>query len=241
MSIHLKIKRVHSMKRLLIAHHDKTIIDIIQLYLTKIFDVIDIETIEKKALKKYENSQDEYTLVITDSPTREFQDSLIFKIKNINRKQNIFILSHEHDADTLIDLININVTEYYPLPLNIDTTMNFITNIKKLLTQDQGVKSQSEIILNQTFSYNMEKMKLFNIETQKFVHLTRLEGELLQLLMDNINAVVSLEDIELSLWNAISHSKTKVRVLLKRVKDKIAQNDFILSQKGVGYIILPKL
>ncbi len=44
-------------------------------------------------------------------------------------------------------------------------------------------------------------------------------------------------EIKKFIWENKETSDATLRTVIKRVKDKIANNDFIVSKKGLGYLI----
>ena len=68
---------------------------------------------------------------------------------------------------------------------------------------------------------------------------------LVKLLLLVINLVIELlivislvkEYLKKFIWENKEISDATLRTVIKRVKDKIVSNDFIVSKKGLGYII----
>ena len=72
------------------------------------------------------------------------------------------------------------------------------------------------------------------------VKLSKKETQLLKILIKNIGKIVTIKECKMALWNDENKSDTTFRTVMKRLKDKIAPNDFILSLKGRGYTISKK-
>ena len=48
---------------------------------------------------------------------------------------------------------------------------------------------------------------------------------------------ITKEFLKEFIWNDAKTSDATMRTVIKRVKDKISDNDFIVSKKGLGYIV----
>ena len=70
------------------------------------------------------------------------------------------------------------------------------------------------------------------------MNLSKKETLLLQALVTNINEIKTKEFLKEFIWNDSTTSDATMRTVIKRVKDKIIDDDFIVSKKGLGYIIL---
>ena len=51
------------------------------------------------------------------------------------------------------------------------------------------------------------------------------------------NSLISVEKFKEAVWNDIATNDSAFRTVMKRLKDKIIDDDFIVSHKGYGYII----
>ena len=69
------------------------------------------------------------------------------------------------------------------------------------------------------------------------VKLSKKEAEILDVLIRNIGTLISLDKFKEEVWNNININDSSFRTVMKRLKDKIKDDDFIISHKGYGYII----
>ena len=83
--------------------------------------------------------------------------------------------------------------------------------------------------------FNISSDKLYNHET--IVKLSKKEADILLVLIENFGEVVSVEKFKQNVWDDIETNDTAFRTVMKRLKDKITDDDFIISHKGYGYII----
>ena len=52
-----------------------------------------------------------------------------------------------------------------------------------------------------------------------------------------MGTLISVERFKEAVWNDININDSSFRTVMKRLKDKIKDDDFIISHKGYGYII----
>ncbi len=58
------------------------------------------------------------------------------------------------------------------------------------------------------------------------------------MLISNLGGeVVPVEKFKEIVWNDINTNDSAFRTVMKRLKDKVKDDDFIISHKGYGYII----
>jgi DNA-binding response OmpR family regulator len=60
---------------------------------------------------------------------------------------------------------------------------------------------------------------------------------LLKALLNNKETIKTKDELKLAIWNDVNTSDVTLRTVIKRLKDKIKEEDFIVSKKGRGYII----
>ena len=59
----------------------------------------------------------------------------------------------------------------------------------------------------------------------------------LNVLIADYGEVISVDKFKETAWNDINTNDSAFRTVMKRLKDKIKDDDFIVSHKGYGYII----
>ena len=69
------------------------------------------------------------------------------------------------------------------------------------------------------------------------VKLSKKESEVLEILIENLGVLISVDKFKELIWNDITINDSSFRTVMKRLKDKIKDDDFIISHKGYGYII----
>ncbi len=91
------------------------------------------------------------------------------------------------------------------------------------------------LVLNKVYTYNKVNDKLYNEEN--IVKLSKKELDILKVLIDQLGEVVPVEKFKEMVWDDINTNDSAFRTVMKRLKDKVKDDDFIISHKGYGYII----
>ncbi len=224
--------------RVLLAEDEKDARDILTFYLNNLFDEIDVAKNGEEGYKLYKKTLSEggsYDLVITDIKMPKVDGlSMIEKMTKLDQEQKYIIVSAYKDEEYLLRAIGLNIAGYFVKPLDVDKMMKLLKKIKEDMLKDKQDDSNF-IELNDTYKYDKDSFSLYrNNENIKF---SKKESLLIETLIKNLNKVVSNEDLKKSVWGDKNVSDSTLRTTMKRVKDKIKDHDFILSRKGLGYLI----
>lgn len=212
-------------------------------YLNTIFDEVvvacdgaDALEIIKKSFDKKEN----FDLLITDlnMPNVNGMQMIDEILKLIPNQRFIIVSAHKNEED-LLKLINLRVSGYFVKPLNIDNMMEMLQKAKQEVLLDKQPKIQEKtnklLKLNNSYTFDLETNKLYNKGI--IVKLSKKESEVLEILIENLGVLISVDKFKKLIWNDITINDSSFRTVMKRLKDKIKDDDFIISHKGYGYII----
>jgi len=151
-------------------------------------------------------------------------------------KMPIIILSAKVDeADQILGL-TIGADDYIPKPFN---KMLFIAKVKSQLRRYKEFNSNSalnsSLIKVQDMTINLDKHEV-QVDTS-LLNLTPREFEILSLLAQNRNKVLSIKQIYENIWHEpyIETDRT-VTVHIRRLRQKL-KKDYIKTVWGVGYTI----
>lgn len=210
-------------------------------YLGTIFDEVVVASDGEEGLeiiKQNYSKSNNFDLVITDlkMPNVNGMD-MIDEILKILPTQRFIIVSAHKDEEDLLKLINLRVLGYFVKPLNIDNMMELLKKAKnEVLEEKTPIKSESNFIkFNNTYTFDSSSQKLY--KNGVIVKLSKKESDILNVLIENIGNLVTLEKFKIDVWDDINISDSSFRTVMKRLKDKIKDDDFIISQKGFGYTI----
>ena len=91
---------------------------------------------------------------------------------------------------------------------------------------------RGDIILDHEFSYDSKEQQL--ICCSQYIHLTKREQELLQLLIASKNSIVSFYEIENAIWPDKPPIESTRRALVSRLRSKL-KHQFIETIPSIGY------
>ncbi len=226
--------------RVLLVEDEADAREILSFYLNTIFEDVVVAVDGQEALEifKKEFKNDKYfDLVLTDikMPRLDGMD-MIEKMLELNENQKFIIVSAYRDEEKLLKSINFRVLGYFLKPINVDNMMEILKKAKKeVLKEKKSKRSKKLLKINKDYKYDLEQKLLYC--DSSLVKLSKKETQLLEVLVNNIGKIVTIKECKMSLWNDENKSDTTFRTVMKRLKDKISTNDFILSLKGQGYTI----
>jgi len=227
--------------RVLLVEDEDVARKTLSFYLNTIFDEVVVACDGEEASTIFKNNFDEnkqFDLVLTDlkMPNKD-GISMIDDIRSLVPNQRFIIVSAHKNEDDLLKLINLRVLGYFVKPLNIDNMMEMLKKAKEEVLADNAVSSEENdlLVLNKVYTYNKVNDKLYNEEN--IVKLSKKELDILKVLIDKIGEVIPVEKFKEMVWNDINTNDSAFRTVMKRLKDKVKDDDFIISHKGYGYII----
>ena len=224
--------------RVLLVEDEELARKTLSFYLNTIFDEVLVACDGEEGINLYKEQT--FDLVLTDirMPNKD-GITMIDEMLEIVSDQRFIIVSAYKNEEDLLKLINLKVLGYFVKPLNIDDMMSMLEKAKKELLADkmgQDKKDSDEIVkLNKTYSYKKGRNILYR--NGESVKLSNKESQILNVLISDIGEVISVDSFKLKVWDDITTSDSAFRTVMKRLKDKIKDNDFIVSHKGYGYII----
>ena len=211
-------------------------------YLNTIFDEVVLAKDGAEGLlliKENFEKNDNFDLVLTDLNMPNLSGiQMIDEILKLIPDQRFIIVSAHKNEEDLLKLINLRVCGYFVKPLNIDNMMEMLQKAKEEVLKDKQpkeVKNKALISLNNSYTFDLSANKLYckNI----IVKLSKKESEILDVLIQNLGELISVDRFKQIVWNDININDSSFRTVMKRLKDKIKDDDFIISHKGYGYII----
>ena len=227
--------------RVLLVEDEEVARKTLSFYLNTIFDEVVVAEDGQQGIDFYKrNSRDSkpFDLVLTDikMPNKDGIE-MIDEILEIEENQRFIIVSAHKNEEDLLKLINLRVLGYFVKPLNVDNMMEMLQKAKdELLESKKDLEDEdAPIELNKTYTYKKSRNLLYKDGLS--VKLSKKESQILEVLMRNLGEVVSVDKFKEEVWNDLSTNDSAFRTVMKRLKDKIIDDDFIISQKGYGYII----
>jgi len=224
--------------RVLLAEDESVARDILSFYLNTIFDEVIVAQNGLEGLniyKKATNKKEKIDLVLTDIKMPNMDGiKMLEKIYTINPNQKFIIVSAYKDEEKLLKSINLKVLAYFIKPLNVDNMMKLLIKAKDEVLEEK--KQDAGIIkINSIYTYNKQTKLLY--QNNSLVELSKKESQVLYILIINRGKITDLETFKLKIWGNSNALDATFRTVMKRLKDKIKEKDFIISRKGQGYII----
>lgn len=230
--------------RALLVEDEEDAREILGFYLDTVFDEVEVACDGQEGLDKFlqNKKKEEYFDVIVTDIQMPKKDGLtmVEEIADIEEDQKFIIVSAHKNEDFLFRSINLNVMGYFVKPLVVENIMQLLKKVKKSLLEKTQISPAKEVDtqsvkINDTFTYDKKKKLLY--DGQEMVSLSKKETLLLDAMVERKNEINSIETLKMSVWNNTDISDATLRTAIKRLKDKIAKDDFIVSKKGLGYII----
>jgi len=226
--------------RVLLVEDEEDAREILEFYLATIFDEVEIATNGEEGYNLCLSHQQEnklFDVIITDikMPKKDGL-TMIEEITQILPDQKYIIVSAYKDEEYLFKSIGLNVMGYFVKPLAVDNIMDMLKKVKeKILLTKKETPAKNLISLNKTYIYDVDKKTLFKGDIS--VKLSLKELSLVQVLISNLGTIVTKEMLKEKIWDDLNTSDATMRTIIKRVKDKVSDDDFIISRKGYGYLI----
>jgi DNA-binding response OmpR family regulator len=181
------------------------------------------------------DGQEGYELYLTCKPDAVFTDinlprlnglDLVYKIRKINNKIPILILSAYTNSEYLLKAIELNLVTYLIKPI---ATHKLHEAIEKVLSQ---IKNTNLVPLSNGYIWDTKKEKLY-YEIEEIV-LSSYEQIFIKSLYQNANRSVSHIELHYAINPLSDFSKDSLTSLVKRLRKKTSK-DFIESCFMEGY------
>ena len=154
-------------------------------------------------------------------------DGFDFYESFINGKIPTIFLTAKDEEEDIVKGLTLGAEDYITKPFR---PLELIARINKILGKNKSVIKVSNI------KYDVNKMEVYKDDS--IVQLSSLEIKILNLLLLNINKVVSRNTILNKIWEWTGNDVDDhtVTVYLKRIREKLG-TDIIKTVKGIGYRI----
>lgn len=178
----------------------------------------------KEAIAKINNN---YDLVILDVMLPD-GSGLDFYNKYVDIPT--LVLSAKDEEEDVVKAIDMGVEDYIIKPFRSKELLSRINNIIKRNKKNNLIKYKNIVI-------DMEGYKVF--VNDKEINFTGLELKILFLLLENSRKVVTREVIIDRIWDMSGKfvNDNTLTVYIKRIREKLQDEDFIKTVKGIGYRI----
>ena len=157
------------------------------------------------------------------------------EIRKVSKVPIIFI-SSTSDNMNIVMAMNMGADDFIAKPFDLTVLM---AKLQAMLRRTYDFSGQTNLIEHKGVILNTNDATV-NYQDQK-IALTKNDYKILQILMEQKENVVSREDIMMRLWESDSYiDDNTLTVNVTRLRKKlegIGVQDFIITKKGIGYMI----
>lgn len=158
---------------------------------------------------------------------------MVKEIRKLDKVTKIIIASAHTDVDYMLDAVELNITRYLVKPL---TSKKLFSAFEKCLDEmkqsDDGV-----VTITRDCKFNKNTKEL--IIGEEVLKLKKKEIAFMELFTDNLNKIVSYQEIENYVWKDSSMSSSALRTQIKYLREKLPE-DVLINVSGYGYQLSSK-
>lgn len=152
-------------------------------------------------------------------------------LRDNNYNLPITIISNYSEKEKLIKLIDLELTNYLLKPISYNDLINCLISMIKKIEKLNPNNFQISNLLR----YNFLTKELINENQNIVIKLSKSEIVVLELLLKNINSIISIEMIQSSLSPNEIKSEQAIKNIIHRLRNKIGK-DFIQNLQSLGYL-----
>ena len=211
------------MKKILLVEDNKSISD--NLKYTFNINNIDLDVTNNiKSTKDY-LEYNKPSLIILDVTLPDGNGFDLYKSELSKMNIPVIFLTACDTEENIVEVLNMGASDYITKPFR---PLELIARINKIL--------HKKTIKIKDITIDMNKMIV--TKNNEIINLTTLEYKILNLLIENINKVVTRDRIIDSIWEWTGNdvNDNTITVYMKRIREKL-NSDIIITIKGIGYRI----
>ena len=165
------------------------------------------------------------SLIILDVTLPDGNGFDLYKSELSKMNIPVIFLTACDTEENIVEVLNMGASDYITKPFR---PLEIIARINKIL--------HKKTIKIKDITIDMNKMIV--TKNNEIINLTTLEYKILNLLIENINKVVTRDRIIDSIWEWTGNdvNDNTITVYMKRIREKL-NSDIIVTIKGIGYRI----
>ncbi|NOQ30940.1 MAG: response regulator [Helicobacteraceae bacterium] len=212
----------------LVVEDESDVRDKLLAYTKIFFDTVYEASNGREALRVFQDKKPNIVLTDINMPYINGIE-LVEKIRKIDKKTQIIIISAHSDKEYLLQAIKFNLVSYIVKPIVIEELKEVLIQARVNLTEDNILDLSNEI------SWNNERKQLF--KNKQRIQLTNNEELFVSYLIKYKNVSVSYEDIHNHIYVLDTFSKGSLSSIVKRLRQKTSK-EFVQSAYNFGYKII---
>jgi DNA-binding response OmpR family regulator len=151
-------------------------------------------------------------------------------IRENNYNLPITIISNYSEKEKLMKLIDLELTNYLLKPVNY----NDLTNCLRAMIKKFEKLNPSNFQISIYLKYNFSTKELINYKENSIIKLSKSEIIVLELLLKNIDSIISTDMIQSYLSPNEIKSEQAIKNIIHRLRNKIGK-DYIQNLQSLGY------
>ena len=213
------------MSKILVVEDDEKIIRILKIQLEHQQFDITIENDGIEAMNNVDKNRDVYDLIILDLGLPGMSGNRLCKnIRKISETP-IIVLSARNSVEEKVELLQNGASDYITKPFDMnEMSARIQVNIRKQKKENLTYKDIDINVANYTAKISNEQISL-----------SKTEFELLKILVEHSEEVVTRDQIIEKLWGWDA-SDNLLDSTMKKLRQKIPEN-YIKTMRGIGYIL----
>lgn len=192
-------------------------------------NVLDAQNI-KEAKELLQNSR--IDIIISDINLPDISGiDFIKELRKIDKTIPIIILSAYTDKKYLLEATKLKLIDYLTKPVDFKSLNTALYNcVDEILDNSRYI-----ISFKNNITYNVLHKKLINNINNEEISLTSKELNLLDLLIQNSNRVISTDELKAHIWeDEYEATDSALKNLLNKLRKKVGKES-IINLSGVGY------
>ncbi len=231
------LSHIENSIKILVVEDSSSIIESLEYILKKENFNVQIINTKREAMEVIKNN--DFDLFLLDVQLPDGTGFEICKyIKSMSDRPVIFI-SERIEESNIVYGLDIGADDYIAKPLR---NSELVSRIKSVLRRYTPGKKYENIIKYGTLKVDTDKAKVY--KNLKEIYLTSLEYKILLMFLNNINKVITREELLDKIWDIDGNyvNDNTLSVYIKRLRLKISdsqghEKQTIQTVRGIGYIL----
>lgn len=154
----------------------------------------------------------------------------IKKLREFDNQTQVIVLTAFTDTSYLLQAVELGLVKYLVKPIRHDKILPILIKcVENIKENESNLKYISKTCIFDTFNKSL-------VKDSQVIKLTKNEIDFLQLLTNNLNKVVTYEQIENKIWYDSYMSEDAIRSLVRNLRRKLP-SDTLKNIAKIGYKI----
>lgn len=203
------------------------------MYLEMMFESVYEATDGEEAYKIYKEKKPDILIVDINIPKLNGLE-LLQRIREHDHMTKAIVLTAHKDKDFLLQATSLKLTDYLVKPISRKALQHSLDKVMDELKNFTITATKNKILADgYIWNYNNQELSC----NGKTIPLTNKEKMVLILFMNNLNSVLSKDDIIYNIWDEyLDTHEAALKTILKKLRKKLPK-EMIKNIHGIGYKI----